>query len=65
MYFADPWSCSKNPTVAANGTAVLQNCETGKALQSAPVRVTGGSLTLEFTSNDLCINIAYIRILFA
>lgn len=65
VYFADPWNCSKNPTVAANGTAVLQNCETGKALQSAPVRVTGGSLTLEFTTSDLCINLAYIRILFA
>ena len=65
MYFADPWNCSKNPTLTVNGQVVLENAETGKALQTEPLFVTDGQMTLLFTSSDLCINVAYIRILFA
>ncbi len=65
VYFADPWNCSKNPTLTVNGQAVLENAETGKALQTEPLFVTDGQMTLLFTSSDLCINVAYIRILFA
>ncbi len=64
MYFADPWGCSKNPNVSANGESKTQNGATGQEL-SFTVTVTGGELTLDITSNDLCINLCYIKILYA
>ena len=65
VYFADPWGCSKNPTLTVNGAVALENADVGKAVQTEVITVTDGQMTLDFTSSDLCINIAYIRILFA
>ena len=62
VYFVDPWGVSKNPCVSANGTQIISNAGIGQAIQ-ARVTVTGGSLKLDFTSTDLCINLAYIRIM--
>ncbi|MGN1235637.1 MAG: beta-L-arabinofuranosidase domain-containing protein, partial [Christensenellaceae bacterium] len=64
LYFADPWGCSKKPSVAANGTTILSEVSVNKPV-IAQVHVEGGKLTLDITSNDLCINVAYIRIYFA
>ena len=61
MYFTDPWGVSKNPCVAANGTAVITNGATDKEL-TFTVTVTDGELTLDITSSDLCINLCYIKI---
>ena len=48
-----------------NGAVALENADVGKAVQTEVITVTDGQMTLDFTSSDLCINIAYIRILFA
>lgn len=63
VYFTDPWSCSANPNVSANGEQVLSNVATNKAVEFE-VTVSGGYLTLDFTSESLAINIAYIMVLF-
>ena len=63
IFLLDPWSCSKDVTVSADGRAVLEHCETGKAL-TANVSVYGGFLKLDFTTADKCINLAYIKISF-
>lgn len=65
MYFADPWNCSKDPTVRANGTVIFENAAVNTALVSDVIHVTGGTLSLDLTSNDLCINVCYIRIIIA
>ena len=65
MYFADPWNCSKDPTVRANGTVIFENAAVNTALVSDVIQVTGGTLSLDLTSNDLCINVCYIRIIIA
>ncbi len=66
FYLADPWSCSKNVDVSANGTRMVTDAACGRAI-SFRVAVTGGSLTLDFTSDlndaDKCINLSYIIIL--
>ncbi len=70
MYFTDPWNCSKNADVSANGVEKLTNVECGKEV-SFTVTVTDGVLLLEITNpvsqsaNDLCINLCYIEILYA
>ena len=68
VYFTDPWSCSQNPSVSANGSVVLSNCAMNREL-SAEVTVTGGELLLEFTNQrgdtQKCINLCYIIIAFA
>lgn len=64
IYFADPWGCSKNPSVSANGEAKITNGAVGEEL-TFTVTVTNGELTLDITSSDLCINLCYIQILFA
>ncbi len=70
MYFADPWGCSKNADVAANGTTKLTNAACGQEV-SFTVTVSGGVLTLDITNpvnaaaNDKCINVAYIIIALA
>ncbi len=63
LYFADPWSCSKNPTIAANGKAVAENAPIAQPVQFT-VTVTGGELQLDITTEDKCINLCYIMILF-
>lgn len=64
MYFADPWpGVSTNPSVNANGTQ-LANCATGAEV-SLTATVSDGTLTLNFTTSNLCINIAYIVIALA
>lgn len=64
VYFSDPWGCSKNVCVSANGEEVISNAACGTAVK-ARVVVEGGFLKLEFTTTDLCINVCYIKIAFA
>ncbi len=70
MYFADPWECSKNADVAANGTNKLTNAACGQEV-SFTVNITDGMLTLDVTNpvnevaGDKCINLAYIIIAYA
>ncbi|MDY5576997.1 MAG: glycoside hydrolase family 127 protein [Lachnospiraceae bacterium] len=61
LYFADPWGCSKNPTVSAEGEKVLENVSVNKEV-TAKVDVTDGKLSLNITSDDKAINLAYIKI---
>ena len=63
VYFADPWSCSKDPVVAANGETVVDGAPIAQPVQFK-VNVTGGELDLDITSEDKCINLCYIMILF-
>ena len=65
MYFTDPWNCSKAPTVPANGEAIFMDAAVNAVLTSEVITVTDGTLTLDITSDDLCINICYIRIIIA
>ncbi len=70
MYFVDPWGCSKNADVAANGTTKLTNAACEQEV-TFTVTVTGGTLTLDITNpvnataGDKCINVAYIIIALA
>lgn len=69
MAFADPWNCSKNPTVYANygkddQTVVAKNCATDGTAVKGSVTVTDGKLTLNFRSEDKAINVSYIKISF-
>ncbi len=64
LYFTDPWGVSKNPIVKANGETKITNGAVNEEL-SFTVTVTNGELTLDIASDDLCINLAYIQILFA
>ncbi len=61
VYFVDPWGVSKNPAVSAEGQVKLTGCAMDTEL-SFTVIVTDGTLDLDFTSSDLCINLAYIII---
>lgn len=63
LYFSDPWSCSKEPTITANGEVVAEEVAIAQPVQF-PVTVSGGELTLDITSEDKCINLCYIQILF-
>ena len=63
MYFADPWNCSKNPIVKANGTAIITNGAVNKEL-TGTVDVTDGVLALNVTAPTatLALNLCYIKI---
>lgn len=63
LYFTDPWNCSKNPIVSAEGTVIVENAEINKAV-TGKVKVEDGTLSLNITSPDatLCLNLAYIKI---
>lgn len=63
LYFTDPWNCSKNPIVSAEGTTIIENAEVNKAV-TGKVKVDDGKLSLNITSPDatLCLNLAYIKI---
>ena len=64
LYFVDPWTnVSTNPSVSANGTQ-LANCAVDKEV-SLTATVSDGTLTLNFTTQSLCINVAYIIIALA
>ena len=69
VYFTDPWTCSQNPSVAANGTTLKTGCAMDEEIV-LEVTVTDGELLLDFTnsrndSNQKCINLCYIQIIFA
>ena len=63
LYFTDPWGCSKNPTVSAEGQTLLENTSVNQAV-TAEVEVTDGKLDLNITAPEatLAINLAYIKI---
>ncbi|MBE5939540.1 MAG: hypothetical protein E7266_03995 [Lachnospiraceae bacterium] len=63
LYFVNPWNCSLNPIVSAEGTKVIDAAAVDKEV-SATVTVTDGKLDLNITSPDstLCINLAYIKV---
>ena len=66
--FANPWNCSNHPSVYANlgkdnqSTIVEKLDLSSETTCSAVVEVSGGELTLSFRSDDLAINVTYIRI---
>ena len=68
--YADPWSCSDAPTLYANyGTANQTLLAEKTSLASTKtatgsVRVTDGTLTLNFRSESKAINVTYIKIMF-
>lgn len=63
LYFTDPWNCSKNPIVSAEGATIIENADVNKAV-TGKVKVEDGTLSLNITSPDatLCLNLAYIKI---
>ncbi len=63
LYFTDPWSCSKNPIVAAEEKTLLTNAAVHSKVTAA-VSVTDGELNLNITApnSTLCINLCYIKI---
>lgn len=65
FYLSDPWGCSKNVTVTANGEQISASTATGQAI-TKQVTVSGGCLLLEFSNTDatvgLAVNVAYITI---
>lgn len=63
LYFTDPWNCSKNPIVSAEGTTIIENAAVNQAV-TGKVKVEDGKLSLNITSPDatLAINLAYIKI---
>ncbi len=64
MYFEDPWNVSNSPNVSANGMSKIQGGAVKQEL-SFTVTVTNGELTLDITSGSACINLCYIKILYA
>lgn len=63
LYFTDPWNCSKNPVVSAEGAVIIEKADVNKAV-TGKVKVNDGKLSLNITSPDatLCLNLAYIKI---
>lgn len=63
MYFADPWGCSKNPVITAEGKEVVTNGAVNKAL-TFEVEVSDGELLIDVTAPaaTLCLNLAYIKV---
>lgn len=63
LYFTDPWGCSKNPIVSAEGDVVIESADVNKEVTTV-VEVVDGKLSLNITSPDstLCLNLAYIKI---
>lgn len=68
--FANPWNCSDHPALYANyGRADQQTVTEELSLASAKtatgkVKVTDGTLTLNYRSADKAINVTYIKIMF-
>ena len=65
MCFADPWGCSKNPTVTAyageeNEQVLFYRLATEDGPVTSEVKVSGGMLDLTITSADKAINLNYI-----
>ena len=66
--FANPWNCSNYPSAYANlgkdnQTAIVKDLDLYEETTcSAVVEVSGGELTISFRSDDLAINVTYIRI---
>ena len=66
--FANPWSCSNHPSAYANlgkdnQSTIIDKLDLNTATTcSATVTVVGGELTISFRSDDLAINVTYIRI---
>ncbi len=63
LYFTDPWNCSKNPIVSAEGQKLLENVAVNQAV-TTKVTVADNILDLNITAPEaaLCINLAYIKI---
>ncbi len=63
LYFTDPWGCSKDAIVSAEGDVVIEKAAVNQEM-TAKVNVTDGKLSLSITSPDstLAINLAYIKI---
>ena len=68
--FCDPWKCSNNPVVYANygtdnqSTVIEKVSVNGNTKAKGKVNVTDGKLTLNFKTEDKCINVSYIIIRF-
>lgn len=68
--FCDPWKCSNDPVVYANygtdnqSTVIEKVSVNGNTTASGKVDVTYGKLTLNFRTEDKCINVSYIIIRF-
>ena len=66
--FANPWNCSNYPSAYANlgkdnqSTIVEELDLSDDTTCSALVNVSGGELTISFRSDDLAINVTYIKI---
>ena len=61
LYFSDPWNCSNNPKVAVEGETVIEAAVAGME-ETTKVTVSDNELNLNITSDNLCINLAYIKI---
>lgn len=63
LYFTDPWNCSKNPIVSAEGQKLLEDVVVNQAV-TTKVTVKDNILDLNITAPEatLCINLAYIKI---
>ena len=64
MYFMDIWNCTKNPNVKANGESKITNGALSQELSFSAL-VSGGELTLDITTEDMCLALCYIIIEFA
>ncbi len=72
MGFSNPWNCSDRPSVYAdygteNQVLLAENievAENGSATAQADVTVKNGRLTLNVRTEDLAINLSYIKIAF-
>ena len=67
MAFADPWGCSKDPTLYASTgtgkeTAIITNAPTDGTAVKGEAEVTGGELKISIRSEDKAINVCYILI---
>ncbi|MCR5717561.1 MAG: dockerin type I repeat-containing protein, partial [Oscillospiraceae bacterium] len=64
--FADPWGCSKNPTLYANlgkadESVIAKNCAISTTVKGT-AKVTDGTLTINARSEDKAINLCYLVI---
>lgn len=65
--FANPWGCSKDPTVyanlgGANESVICKNAPVDGSAVKGEAKVTGGKLTINVRSEDKAINLCYILI---
>jgi len=61
LFFVDPWNVSAAPTAAFEETVVVKDILTMTEV-TTEVAVTDGSLDIHITSENACINLAYIKI---